>query len=521
MAASSTSDMPTTVVRPITKLLIANRGEIAVRVTRACRELGIRSVLACSEVDANSLAARVADEFVILGPAVASASYLSISAVIKAAKNSEADAVHPGYGFLSERAAFAKACEDAGLNFVGPPAHVIAALGDKIEARKTMSAAGVPVTPGYHGDDQSETALFKAAEDIGTPLLIKAAGGGGGRGMRIVRELPLFAEMLQEARTEAKAAFSDDRVLLERYVENARHVEFQMFGDYYGNVIHLYERDCSIQRRHQKIIEESPCPVLLPETRQKMSDATVLAGKTAGYVNAGTVEFLLEEHSDGGQSFYFLEVNTRLQVEHPVTEMVTGLDLVHLQLRVAAGQPLPYRQDRIGVRGCSIETRIYAEDPSRNFMPSVGPLTNWRQPSGPGIRVDAGFETGDIVSPYYDPMLAKLIVFGEDREIAVQRLISALEDFAVQGIDCNIPYLLSIAHNSVFANGQANTGFLAKELPDWKPDSRLPEEVLLALAAVSAQPPRNTGRGKNPSSSTNGNSNANSLWHSGGNWRNC
>ena len=498
----------------INRLLIANRGEIAVRVMRACREMGISTVAVFSEADRDAPHVGLADAAVEIGPGPAGESYLRIDRIVEAARHSGADAVHPGYGFLSENAAFAQAVVDAGLTFVGPPAAVIELLGDKSAAKSLMEQAGVPVVPGYHGDDQSATRLRKEAKSIGTPLLIKAAAGGGGRGMRVVRDLSTFEALADEARREAAGAFGSGALLLERYVERPRHIEVQIFGDTHGNAIHLFERECSIQRRHQKIVEESPSTALTPELRAQIVDAALKAAKAAGYVGAGTVEFLLE-----GTRFYFLEVNTRLQVEHPVTEMITGLDLVKLQLRVAMGEALPAFDPSAPImgdselaggaadvmpiqgyghgtrkepRGHAIEVRIYAEDPSTGFLPSTGVLTQWIAPSGPGIRLDSGVERGSTVSPFYDPMLAKLIAHGETRMEAIDRLEQALMGFSVMGVKTNIPYLLDIVRHPAFRAGDLSTGFLAEHFAGWKPKAEIPVEVLLALAAEAVTAPKST-----------------------------
>ena len=470
----------------IRKVLIANRGEIAIRVIQACREMGISTAAVYSEADRHSPHVSMADSAHCIGPPPVSESYLCLDSILDAAKRAGGDAIHPGYGFLSENADFAKACEDAGIHFIGPPSNVIRALGDKIAAKRIMESAGVPVVPGYFGDDQSDPLLQKEADSVGYPLLIKAAAGGGGRGMRRVESAASFPSSLDEARREAQAGFGDSRVLLERYIERPRHVELQIFGDTHGNVIHLFERECSIQRRHQKIVEESPSPVLTPELRAGMAQAAVAAGKAAGYVNAGTVEFLLEERQDGDHRFYFMEVNTRLQVEHPVTEMITGIDLVKLQIRVAAGEPIPFAQEQVHASGHAIEVRIYAEDPESGFLPSTGRLEHWIPPTGPWVRVDSGVERGAEVSPFYDPMLAKLIVRGEDREETIARIERALTDFHVLGVKTNIPYLLDIVRDPGFRAGQTHTGFLAERFPAWTPSAGIPTQVLFALAAESA-----------------------------------
>lgn len=470
------------------KLLVANRGEIAVRIFRACREIDLPTVAVYSEPDAGAPHVALADEALCIGPGPASESYRRPAALLDAARQTGADALHPGYGFLSENADFAQACEEAGLTFVGPPSDVIRLLGDKSRAKRLMLEAGVPTVPGYNDEDQSDARLQAEAAQIGVPLLIKAAAGGGGRGMRVVSDLAVFAAELDEARREARAAFGDDRVLLERYIERSRHIEVQIFGDSQGNVVHLFERECSIQRRHQKIIEESPSPILTPALRARITEAAVLAGKAAGYVNAGTVEFLFEERPDGDHRFYFLEVNTRLQVEHPVTETLTGLDLVKLQLRIAGGEPLPFTQEEITVSGHALETRIYAEDPTTGFLPSLGRLEQWLPPVAPWVRVDSGVERGDEVSPYYDPMLAKLIVRGETRAEAVARMERALREFHVLGVQTNIAYLIAILQNPTFREGALSTRFLAEQFPSWAPPPTIPNEILLALAAEALLP---------------------------------
>ena len=446
----------------IRRLLIANRGEIAVRVARAAREMGIAPLGIYSEADARAYHLEFMDESRCVGPAPAPESYLNIDAVIAAAVAMKAGAVHPGYGFLSERAAFAQAVVDAGMIFVGPPPQAMAAMGSKIEAKRRVSEFDVPTVPGYLGDDQTLEALRAKAKEIGFPLLIKASAGGGGRGMRVVDAIAQFDESLAAAKREALAAFGDDAVLLERYLRDPRHIEFQVLADSHGHTIHLGERECSIQRRHQKIVEEAPSVALSPELRAKMGAAAVRAAQSVKYVNAGTCEFMLDR--DG--SYYFLEMNTRLQVEHPVTELVYGVDLVQWQLRIASGEKLTIAQDDVRPRGWAIETRIYAEDPANNMLPSTGTLTQWSPPEGPGIRLDAGVTTGSEVSVYYDPMLAKLIVYGTDRTQAIARLAGALADFTIDGVRTNIPLLLWIARDDAFGAGDTTTSFLAQRLDE-------------------------------------------------------
>ena len=441
---------------PFGKLLVANRGEVAVRVIRACRELGITSVAIYSEADEGAMHVRLADEAYPVGPASAAESYLNIEKIVAAAEESGAEAVHPGYGFLSENANFARAVEEAGIVWVGPPADVMERVGDKVRAKELARGADVPTVPGYASEeDESEERLLQEAESIGFPVLVKASAGGGGRGMRPVWEPEDFAEAVRGARREAEAAFGEGSVFLEKLVENPRHVEVQIVADGHGSVVHLYERECSIQRRHQKIVEEAPSPALSEDLREKMGEAAVRLARGAGYINAGTVEFLLED-----EEFYFLEMNARLQVEHPVTELVMGLDLVHLQLAIAAGERLPLSQEDVATPcGSSIEVRLYAEDPYTG-LPSGGRLHAFKPPVGPGIRNDAGVETGDEVSLDYDPMLAKLIVFGPDREAAVLRLRRALGDYAILGVTTNLPLLKRIADEPAFAAGETATGFL-------------------------------------------------------------
>ncbi|HEY0606970.1 MAG TPA: acetyl-CoA carboxylase biotin carboxylase subunit [Herpetosiphonaceae bacterium] len=461
------------------KILIANRGEIAVRLIRACQELGIRTVAVYSEADRQALHVRLADEAYLIGPAPAAESYLRADKIVAVARECGAEAVHPGYGFLSERAHFAQACAEAGVVFIGPPVDAIERMGSKIESKRLAIAHDVPVVPGYDGADQASATLQAEAERIGYPLLIKASAGGGGKGMRSVHEAAEFVAALEGAKREAKAAFGDDAVLLEKLILRPRHVEIQVLADAHGNTIYLGERECSIQRRHQKIVEESPSVALTPELRARMGAAAVRVAEAVGYRNAGTVEFMLDE--DG--QFYFLEMNTRLQVEHPVTELVTGLDLVHLQLAVAAGEPLPLTQSDVSLRGHAIEVRIYAEDPV-TMLPSVGRVALFAPPEGPGIRNDAGLATGDEVSVNYDPMLAKLIVSAPTRAAAIQRLSRALDDFAVLGITSNIPLLQAIAEHPAFAEGATTTDFLQTHAVGEalrQPDA-LPQEVLYAAA---------------------------------------
>ena len=465
----------------IRRVLIANRGEIAVRIVRACREAGIESIAVYSDADRDAVHVRAADRAVRIGPAAPAESYLSISALLEAAARTGADAVHPGYGFLSEQSAFARACEEAGLIFIGPPADVIERMGSKIGARALMQRAGVPVVPGETPGDQSNDGVVAAARAVGYPVLVKASAGGGGKGMRVVRSDDEARELVPAARRESAAAFGDGTLYVERVIERPRHVEIQVFADDHGHAIHLFERECSIQRRHQKVVEESPSPALTPALRTRMGAAAVAAARASAYRNAGTIEFLLEG-SGGDARFYFLEMNTRLQVEHPVTEAVTGVDLVHAQLLVAAGAPLPWTQQSLSTRGHAIECRIYAEDPEHGFLPQAGPLLLYREPSGPGIRVDAGVEQGGTVGVHYDPMLAKLVVSAETRTAAIQRLRAALRHYAVLGIRSNIPFLLRLIDLPAFTAGDLHTGFI-----DEHREALLTDEApgITALAAAA------------------------------------
>ena len=490
-----------TVTRPIRRLLIANRGEIALRIIRACRDLQIETVAVYSDADAGARHVRAADVAIRLGPAPAGESYLNIAAVIEAARSSGADAVHPGYGFLSERAAFAESCTAAGLTFVGPPADAIARMGSKIAARALMIKADVPVVPGRAPDDQSDGGITAAAVTIGFPVLIKASAGGGGKGMRDARDAGALADAIPAARREAQAAFGDGTLYVERLIERPRHIEVQVFADAHGHTVHLFERECSVQRRHQKIIEESPSCALTPALRERMGRAAVAAAESAGYLNAGTIEFLLEGSGDQAR-FYFLEMNTRLQVEHPVTEAVTVLDLVRAQLLVAMGHALPWRQQDLTQRGHAIECRIYAEDPASGFLPQAGPLRLYREPSGPGIRVDSGVEEGTEVPVHYDPMLAKLIAWAETREAAIARAASGLRAFPILGVRTNVAFLLRTIEHPAFRAGDLHTGFVDDHLPDLLMTSPVAEDVHAAAAfARTAGPPRAAGWTGGPTAS--------------------
>lgn len=441
----------------IRKVLIANRGEIAVRVTRTLREMGVRAAAVYSEPDAEALHVREADEAYPLGGTTSAESYLRGEKILDIARAHGVDAIHPGYGFLSENAGFARACADAGVTFIGPTPEAIRAMGDKILAKETMRKAGVPVVPSVecHDGDTAE-AVARRAEEVGFPLLVKAAAGGGGKGMRLVRERGDLPSAIEAAQREAQKAFGDGRVFLEKYIDHPRHIEFQIFGDAHGGATHLFERECSIQRRHQKVIEEAPSAALTPVLREKMGAAAVAAAKAIGYRNAGTVEFIVAPSGE----FYFLEVNTRLQVEHPVTEMTVLRDLVRAQVEVASGGRLPFRREDLRQHGHAIECRVYAEDPARGFLPSVGRLERFIPPSGPGVRVDTGFAEGDEVTTYYDPMLAKLIVWGEDRSVAIARMKAALRRFVILGVTTNVEFLHDCVAHPVFERGEADTHFL-------------------------------------------------------------
>jgi 3-methylcrotonyl-CoA carboxylase alpha subunit len=462
-------------------LLIANRGEIAVRVIRTARAMGLHTVAVCSEADRDAMHVTMADEAVLLGPARARDSYLNIERVIEAARKSGAEAIHPGYGFLSESADFAQACADAGLVFVGPTAAMIRLMGSKSGSKLLMEQAGVPLVPGYHGEAQDEATLAAAAKRTGFPLLVKASAGGGGRGMRIVRSAAELADAVLSAKREAKAAFGDDRVLIEKFVENPRHIEVQVIGDSHGNLLSLFERECTLQRRHQKVIEEAPSPTLEAAQREAVCAAARKAAAAVDYVGAGTIEFVSD-----GKDVFFIEMNTRLQVEHPVTELITGIDLVEWQLRVACGEKLPLTQEQIRLTGHAIEARVYAENPRKNFMPSVGRIRTWHMPEpGNGLRIDAGYRQGDTVSPHYDAMLAKVIAWAPTRHAAIDRLNRALEESDVRGVVTNIAFLSAlVTHSEVLAN-RIDTGFIERELKQLTASASAPHDLELG-AAVAA-----------------------------------
>jgi 3-methylcrotonyl-CoA carboxylase alpha subunit len=494
------------------KILIANRGEIACRIIRTARRLGIGTVAVYSDADADARHVAMADEAYRLGPAPARESYLRAELILDVARRSGAQAVHPGYGFLSENAAFAEACAEAGITFIGPPVAAISAMGSKSAAKKIMEGAGVPLVPGYHGEDQNGERLLGEAEAIGYPLLIKASAGGGGKGMRVVWSAAEFPASLAAAKREAKNAFGDDKVLLERYLTKPRHVEIQVFADTHGSVLHLFERDCSIQRRHQKILEEAPAPGMCPELREKMGGAAIAAARAIGYTGAGTVEFLLDE--DG--SFYFMEMNTRLQVEHPVTEMITGVDLVEWQLLVAAGEALPCRREDLSINGHAIEARLYAEDPGKDFLPSIGLLRHLRTPAeNIHVRIDTGVRQGDEVTMHYDPMIAKLIVWDIDRPSALRRLRQALADYQVAGVTTNLGFLGAVAAHEAFARGNLDTGFIERHRAGLFPESGPATDEVLALASLDIL----LRRAEEAQASARASFDPHSPWHSTGGWR--
>ena len=511
-----------------TKILIANRGEIACRVAKTAKRLGIGVVAVYSEVDARARHVSAADEAYCIGPAAAKESYLRGDAIIEVAKKTGAQAIHPGYGFLSENGDFAAACANAGLVFIGPPASAIRAMGSKSAAKSLMEKAGVPLVPGYHGDRQEPAFLQNEADRIGYPVLIKASAGGGGKGMRVVEKSADFAGALASCQREAKASFSDDRVLIEKYLTRPRHIEIQVFADTQGHCIHLFERDCSVQRRHQKVLEEAPAPGMLAARRKAMGEAAVAAAKAVGYVGAGTVEFIANTDDTRagalGGSFYFMEMNTRLQVEHPVTEMVTGLDLVQWQLQVAAGEPLPLTQAQLKINGHAIEARVYAENPAKNFLPSTGTLKHLRSPravefevgAGPApVRVDSGVREGDTISPYYDPMIAKLIVWGDTREVALARMGAALGQFEVAGVTTNIEFLGRIVKSRAFSSGDLDTGLIERNREDLFAPATAPKDEVLAFAAF-AELARGEASARNRASVSG---DPNSPWHLMDGWR--
>ncbi len=468
------------------KILIANRGEIAIRILRACKELGIKTVAVYSAADVDAQHVQLADESVLLGEAVPKESYLNMDKLIAAAIQTQADAIHPGYGFLSENASFAATVESANLIFIGPSAHSIRAMGDKAESKILMKQSGVPTIPGFEGLE-SDDDFNKAAKEIGYPVLIKASAGGGGKGLRVVNEESELSEAIESARREALNSFGDERLLIEKYLANAHHIEFQIFGDQHGNLVHLFERECSVQRRHQKIIEETPSPLITPKLREQMGQAAVAAAKAVNYYNAGTVEFIFDPRATAFdlQPFYFLEMNTRLQVEHPITELVAGIDLVQWQIRIAAGEKFPFKQKDFHQHGHAIECRVYAEDPANGFLPSTGSLLQFSEPRGPGIRVDSGFSTGSQVTHFYDPLLAKLIVHAENREIAIQRMKNALREFVVHGVLTNIDFMQAVLSHDDFAKGKVSTRWVEENFKEWNvPEPSVDSLFAAALADV-------------------------------------
>ena len=469
----------------IKKLLIANRGEIALRIMRSARELGIKVVAVFSEADRNALHVRYADESVCIGAPPSSESYLKSANIISAAKKTGADAIHPGYGFLSENSAFAAQCEDAGLIFIGPSPSAIQLMGSKLAAKAAVSEFHVPLVPGTSEPISHIEEAKKIAAEIGYPVLIKASAGGGGKGMRIVGDESVFLQQMERAISEATSAFGDGSVFIEKYITRPRHIEFQIFGDKQGNVVHMFERECSIQRRHQKVIEEAPSSILSEEKRRRMGEAAINVAKACGYYGAGTVEFILDEDLE----FYFLEMNTRLQVEHPVTEAITGLDLVKLQIRIASGEKLPFMQEDLTMRGHAIEARVYAEDPANNFLPDIGKLKTYRRPQGHGVRVDDGFEQGMEIPFYYDPMIAKLICHGEDRNEAIGKMIRAIEEYEITGLETTLGFCDFVMKHEAFRSGNFDTNFVEKHFNPsvLKRPAKENEALIAALLTVTLQ----------------------------------
>jgi acetyl-CoA carboxylase biotin carboxylase subunit len=469
-------------MRKIHKILIANRGEIALRIIRSAKELGILTVAVFSEADRNALHVRAANEAVYIGPAPSSASYLNAKTIIDAALQSQSDAIHPGYGFLSENAAFAKAVEDAGLIFIGPSATAIDIMGSKLAAKSAVLKYNIPLVPGTEKAITDINEAKNKAKETGYPILIKASAGGGGKGMRIVEEENQLEEQMSRAISEAKSAFNDGSVFIEKYITSPRHIEIQILGDKHGNILHLFERECSIQRRHQKVVEEAPSAILTPEIRKKMGEAAVNVARSCNYYGAGTVEFILDENLN----FYFLEMNTRLQVEHPVTELITGIDLVKEQIKIAQGEKLTFQQEDLQIKGHAIEVRVYAEDPKNNFLPDIGKLQTYIRPQGPGIRVDDGMEEGMDIPIYYDPMIAKLITFGSNRHEAINRMIRAIDEYQITGIETTLSFCKFVMEHQAFVSGNFNTKFVEQyfkpELLD-KPQNPVSEDLVAALAS--------------------------------------
>ncbi|MBL7865731.1 MAG: acetyl-CoA carboxylase biotin carboxylase subunit [Cyclobacteriaceae bacterium] len=491
--------------KKITKLLVANRGEIALRVMRSAREMGIQTVAVFSEADRHALHVRFADESVCIGPPASAESYLRGEKIIAAAKETGADAIHPGYGFLSENEAFAKKVAESGLIFVGPPPEAIRIMGSKLAAKNAAAQFKVPLVPGTSEPISDVSKAKKLSKEIGYPILIKASAGGGGKGMRIVERESEFEEQMERAVSEAKSAFGDGSVFIEKFVTKPRHIEFQIFGDQHGNIVHLFERECSIQRRHQKVVEEAPSSILTPELREAMGKAAVNAAKSCGYFNAGTVEFILDE----SMNFYFLEMNTRLQVEHPVTEQITGLDLVNLQIRIAQGEKMPFKQEDLRINGHAIEVRVYAEDPANNFLPDIGTLKTYRRPQGHGIRVDDGFEEGMAISFYYDPMIAKMICHAGTREAAIEKTIRAIDEYNITGVETTLGFCKFVMKHPAFRSGAFDTRFVEQYFKpevlrqhESNPDRDLIAAALAAMtfaessAPAAASQPVESGRSK-------------------------
>jgi acetyl-CoA carboxylase biotin carboxylase subunit len=494
------------------KILIANRGEIAVRIIRACREMGISPVAVYSDADRAGLHVALADEAVAIGPAPAVDSYLDMDRIVRAVRDTGAEAVHPGYGFLAENADFARRLEKEGIVFIGPRSEAIELVGDKVRARQTMEKAGIPIIPGMKSVPADAAEYLKAARSLGYPVIVKASAGGGGKGMRIVAEEKDLGPALEAGRREAKSAFGDESVYLERYIEEPRHVEFQVLADNAGRIVHLFERECSIQRRHQKIVEETPSPALDDALRLKMGETAVKAMRAAGYNNAGTVEFLLDKNGN----FYFLEVNARLQVEHPVTELVTGVDLVRRQILAAAGEPLALKQADLRQRGHAVECRIYAEDPANNFLPSPGRILFLREPKGPGVRLDSGIYGGWDVPIYYDPILAKLVVWAEDRDLACRRMAVALDGYSILGIHTTIDFLKEVIRHPEFRAGRTNTAFIPKYFNGWTRPPGEEETLPLALAAAAID---EMGRRTRPKGGPRAKEETAGPWQTLGRWR--
>lgn len=473
----------------IKKILIANRGEIAVRIIRACKELGIKTVAVYSEVDRKALHVQLADEAYLIGPPAPLESYLNMDKIIDVAKKTNSDAIHPGYGFLAENPSFDKRCEDEGIIFIGSNSKALALVGDKIESRRTMTKAKIPIIPGMKSKGENLDEFLTEAEKIGFPVLLKASAGGGGKGMRVIRSKDELKSSVEAGKREAKSAFGDDSVYLEKYMENPRHIEFQVVADHHGNVVHFFERECSIQRRHQKIVEETPSTALTPQLRAEMGGIATKVIKVSGYTNAGTVEFLLDKNGN----YYFLEVNARIQVEHPITELTTGVDLVKTQIRIANGEKLPFKQDELSQRGHAIECRIYAEDPENDFLPSFGKILFVKEPQGPGIRNDSGLYSGLEVTMHYDPILAKLICWAESRDVARKKMICALSDYVILGIKTQIEFLKDVMEHPEFASGHTFTDFISKNMSDWKERKEKKKYLEPALIATALNLLQKTG----------------------------